>query len=127
MPRLKNHQGTWTPQGTWTVKRFLGLVLGEICRLRDDEDGYGPRGRNFLPHVDIPEAVWESYVRVSASQWNAMGLRQGRGRAKCCLKLLSLPTQKSVLSQVPNCEAPGAPIFCGCSHFSRHLGHPPTA
>jgi hypothetical protein len=32
----------------------------------------------------------------------------------------------SVLSQVPKCEAPGAPIFSGCAHFSRHRGHPPT-
>ena len=32
-----------------------------------------------------------------------------------------------VLSQVPKCEAPGAPIFSGCIHFSRHLGHPPSS
>jgi hypothetical protein len=31
---------------------------------------------------------------------------------------------RSVLSQVPKSEAPGPPIFCGCGHFSRHLGHP---
>ena len=31
-----------------------------------------------------------------------------------------------VVSQVPKSEAPGAPIFSGCAHFSRHLGHPPT-
>ena len=30
-----------------------------------------------------------------------------------------------VLSQVPKCEAPGAPRFSGCDAFSRHLGHPP--
>jgi hypothetical protein len=32
---------------------------------------------------------------------------------------------RCVLSQVPNSEAPGAPIFNGCNHLSRHLGHPP--
>jgi uncharacterized SAM-binding protein YcdF (DUF218 family) len=69
LPRLD------TARGTWTLERFLGLVLGEIMRLRDDENGYGPRGRNFLPHVDIPEAVLDSYRRVSASQLNAMVLR----------------------------------------------------
>ncbi|MGA2808457.1 MAG: YdcF family protein [Terracidiphilus sp.] len=69
LPQLGN------PQGTWTLERFLGLVLGEISRLHDDENGYGPQGRNFLPHVDIPEAVWESYLRVSASRLNAMALR----------------------------------------------------
>ncbi len=35
-------------------------------------------------------------------------------------------TPRSVLSQVPKCEAPGAPRFSGCDHFSRHLGHPPS-
>lgn len=52
-------------QGTWTLERFLGLIMGEIERLHDDENGYGPRGKDFLPHVDIPEAVYESYLRVS--------------------------------------------------------------
>lgn len=52
-------------QGTWTLERFLGLIMGEIERLHDDEKGYGPKGKNFLPHVDIPEAVYESYMRVS--------------------------------------------------------------
>jgi uncharacterized SAM-binding protein YcdF (DUF218 family) len=52
-------------QGTWPLERFLGLVLGEIERLHDDENGYGPKGKDFLPHVDIPEAVYESYLRVS--------------------------------------------------------------
>lgn len=52
-------------QGTWTLERYLGLVLGEIERLHDDENGYGPRGRNFLPHVDIPEQVYASYLRVA--------------------------------------------------------------
>jgi hypothetical protein len=31
-----------------------------------------------------------------------------------------------MLSQVPKGEVPGAPIFSGCSHFSRHMGHPLT-
>jgi uncharacterized SAM-binding protein YcdF (DUF218 family) len=62
-------------QGTWTIERFLALILGEIKRLRDDEEGYGPKGRNFLPHVEIPEPVIESYERVSASRWNALARR----------------------------------------------------
>jgi uncharacterized SAM-binding protein YcdF (DUF218 family) len=52
-------------QGTWTLERFLGLIMGEIERLHDDENGYGPKGRNFLPHVDIPEQVYASYLRVA--------------------------------------------------------------
>ena len=54
-------------QGSWTMERFLSLLIGEVRRLRDNEDGYGPRGRNYLPHVEIPEVVLESYLRVSAS------------------------------------------------------------
>jgi hypothetical protein len=54
-------------QGTWTFERFIALLLGEIKRLNDDENGYGPKGRNFLPHVEIPPAVFESYLRVVAS------------------------------------------------------------
>ncbi len=54
-------------RGTWTLERFAGLILGEIERLHDDENGYGPKGRNFLPHVDISEPVWESYRRISTS------------------------------------------------------------
>ena len=52
---------------SWTFPRYLGLLLGEIARLHDDEKGYGPRGKNFIPHVDIPVVVWESYQRVLAS------------------------------------------------------------
>ena len=28
-----------------------------IPRLTDDENGYGPNGKNFIAHVDIPETV----------------------------------------------------------------------
>jgi uncharacterized SAM-binding protein YcdF (DUF218 family) len=62
-------------QGTWTIERFLALILGEIRRLRDDEEGYGPKGRNYLPHVEIPGPVIESYERVSASRLNALAPR----------------------------------------------------
>lgn len=33
------------------------LLWGEIPRLTDDADGYGPRGKNFIAHVDIPTEV----------------------------------------------------------------------
>jgi len=38
------------------------LLLGELPRLRDDINGYGPLGRDFIVHVDIPaevEAAWQ--------------------------------------------------------------------
>ncbi|HUI51904.1 MAG TPA: YdcF family protein [Terriglobales bacterium] len=54
-------------QELWSKQRFLSIVLGEIKRLRNDENGYGPRGRNFLPAVEIPADVLASYTRLL--QW----------------------------------------------------------
>ncbi len=53
--------------GTWTFPRFLGLLLGEVARLNDDENGYGPRGKGFIPQVDLPAEVWSAYHRLRAS------------------------------------------------------------
>lgn len=47
----------------WGMSRFLDLIMGEIPRLRDDSGGYGPKGKGFIAHVDIPrevEAAWET-------------------------------------------------------------------
>jgi hypothetical protein len=51
----------------WDMNRFLGLILGEIARLRDDEMGYGPRGNGFIGHVDVPDAVLDAYSRLEKS------------------------------------------------------------
>ena len=51
-------------EGLWSMDRFVDLVLGEIPRLRDNESGYGPRGKNFIAHVDIPGEVEEAYERL---------------------------------------------------------------
>lgn len=50
----------------WTRERFTSLLLGEIRRLHDTPDGYGPRGHNFIDHVDIPDRVLASYTRLAA-------------------------------------------------------------
>lgn len=50
----------------WDVSRFVGLCLGEVPRLRDDEQGYGPRGKGFIGHVDVPAAVEEAFARLTA-------------------------------------------------------------
>ncbi|RHZ54415.1 uncharacterized protein CDV56_107525 [Aspergillus thermomutatus] len=50
----------------WRVPRFLGLLMGEIPRLRDDEEGYGPRGKGFIVHVDIPDEVEEAWKRMES-------------------------------------------------------------
>ncbi|KAJ5702669.1 hypothetical protein N7488_010217 [Penicillium malachiteum] len=51
--------------GLWKLERFLELLLGEVPRLRDDKDGYGPQGRNFISHVDIPPSVEVAWSRLS--------------------------------------------------------------
>ncbi len=48
----------------WPFERFVSLVLGEVRRLRDDEHGYGPRGANFIDHVDVPPDVAAAYSRL---------------------------------------------------------------
>lgn len=48
----------------WKMDRFLGLILGEVVRLRDDENGYGPRGKGFIRHVNVPDAVLDAYQRL---------------------------------------------------------------
>lgn len=49
-------------EGVWSIDRYLSLIAGEIPRLRNDETGYGPRGHDFIVHVDFPpavEAAWQ--------------------------------------------------------------------
>ena len=48
-------------RGMWDVPRYVSLLLGEIPRLRDDAEGYGPRGRGFIAHVDVPGEVLEAW------------------------------------------------------------------
>ena len=47
--------------GMWDVDRYISLLMGEIPRLTDDENGYGPAGKNFIAHVDIPGNVKEAF------------------------------------------------------------------
>lgn len=49
-------------QGVWDVSRFISLLLGEIPRLRDDTMGYGPNGKGFIDHVDIPAEVEDAHA-----------------------------------------------------------------
>ena len=58
-------------EGLWSVDRYLALIAGEIPRLRNDEQGYGPRGRDFIEAVAIPEpvnAAWHSLRNDPALQ-----------------------------------------------------------
>jgi uncharacterized SAM-binding protein YcdF (DUF218 family) len=49
---------------TWPRDRWISLVMGEVPRLRDDEHGYGPRGRGFLAHVDVPDEVEQAHAAL---------------------------------------------------------------
>ncbi len=50
--------------GMWDMDRYVNLLMGEIPRLSDNEDGYGPKGKNFITHVDIPSEVMESFEEL---------------------------------------------------------------
>ena len=50
--------------GLWAVERYHSLVMGELPRLHDDENGYGPAGRDFIAHVEFPEAVTEAWKQI---------------------------------------------------------------
>lgn len=47
--------------GMWDINRYISLLLGEIPRLSDDENGYGPNGKGFIAHVDIPIEVRDAF------------------------------------------------------------------
>lgn len=48
----------------WDLKRFLDLLMGEIPRMRDDETGYGPRGKGFITHIEIPLEVEKAWGKL---------------------------------------------------------------
>ncbi|OHW98552.1 YdcF domain-containing protein [Colletotrichum incanum] len=59
-----NHTSNIEASSLWSMKRFVDLLMGEIPRLQDDADGYGPMGKGFIVHVEIPENV--------KNAWNVM-------------------------------------------------------
>ncbi|EKV04735.1 Protein YdcF [Penicillium digitatum] len=67
---VMEYLGTSPPSELWSQSRFLDLIMGEIPRLRDDNNGYGPQGRDFIAHVDLPshiEAAWSRLQVVAKS------------------------------------------------------------
>ncbi|MDD9150167.1 MULTISPECIES: YdcF family protein [unclassified Sporolactobacillus] len=53
--------------GMWSLKRFIELIIGEIPRLRDDRYGYGPCGKHYMIHIDIPPRIEEEYSLILKS------------------------------------------------------------
>lgn len=56
--------------GMWDMERYISLLLGEIPRLKDDENGYGPKGKDFIAHVDIPVSVENAFDELKQSYSN---------------------------------------------------------
>ena len=55
--------GLW---GMWSMEHYISLLMGEIPRLRDAPGGYGPNGRNYIAHVDLPAEVEPAFERLRA-------------------------------------------------------------
>lgn len=54
--------------GMWEMDRYISLLLGEIPRLTDGPEGYGPRGKGYIAHVDIPDAVRQAFDALREGQ-----------------------------------------------------------
>ena len=50
--------------GMWEMDRYINLLMGEIPRLTDDADGYGPNGKDFIAHVDVPAEVRTAHAAL---------------------------------------------------------------
>lgn len=50
--------------GMWNIEKYINLLMGEIQRLNDDEYGYGPKGKDFIIHVDIPDEVMDAFLEL---------------------------------------------------------------
>ena len=51
-------------RGMWDMERYISLLLGEIPRLADNADGYGPAGSGYIAHVDIPSDVQAAFEEL---------------------------------------------------------------
>lgn len=48
----------------WDTPRLISLIIGEIKRIKDDENGYGPKGKNYMIHIDVPQAILEAAQHI---------------------------------------------------------------
>lgn len=58
--------GAGTEYGLWDIERYLSMITGEIRRLQDNPQGYGPAGAGFIGHVDFPSEVTAACQRLVA-------------------------------------------------------------
>jgi len=50
--------------GMWNMERYITLLMGEIPRLSDDAEGYGPNGKNYIAHVEVPIEVNNAFMEL---------------------------------------------------------------
>ncbi len=48
----------------WDMDRYITLLMGEIPRLSDNADGYGPKGKGYITHVDIPKEAEDAFEEL---------------------------------------------------------------
>lgn len=74
--RAVNRPGPRAGRFAWPHDRWVELVMGEVPRLRDDADGYGPNGLGFLAHVDVPPEVEAAHAALVGRHpsWNRPAL-----------------------------------------------------
>ena len=51
-------------KGMWDMDRYITLLMGEIPRLSDNTEGYGPNGKGYIAHVDIPIEVETAFMEL---------------------------------------------------------------
>lgn len=56
--------------GMWDMEKYISLLMGEIPRLYDNENGYGPNGAGYIAHVDIPYNVLEAFENLKGKYEN---------------------------------------------------------
>ncbi len=66
------------PEGMWPIERYVELLLGEVSRLCDDKQGYGPKGAGYIAHVDIPRQVKQAFEMVKRVNLSPVRVAQSR-------------------------------------------------
>lgn len=63
---VKNSQLVYEEEikGMWDMDRYITLLMGEIPRLSDNIEGYGPNGKGYIAHTDIPIEVEKAFAEL---------------------------------------------------------------
>lgn len=52
--------------GMWDIERYITLLMGEIPRLSDNSEGYGPNGKGYIAHVHIDDEVIKAFEELKS-------------------------------------------------------------